>query len=101
MKQVAIGFLFVPLLMRVSRAFIDVAATVLVAEAPVGLWGFLLHTMGNLQGQALDSCLRQFHIWSPRNYGAPAMAPLLFPNLMMLGIIGRGSCEIGKTRSSC
>ena len=80
-SAVAIGFLCVPLLMRVSRIFIDVSAAVLVLEAGVGLWGFALHTMGNLRGpsvHALDNFI----------YGAPPMAPLLFPNLMVLGIIG-------------
>jgi hypothetical protein len=45
-----------------------------------GLWGFLLHAAGNLRGpstHALDTFI----------YGAPPMDPLLFPNLMVLGII--------------
>jgi hypothetical protein len=44
-SAVAVGFLCVPLLMRVSQMFIDVSATVLILEAGVGLWGFVLHTM--------------------------------------------------------
>jgi hypothetical protein len=77
----AIGFLCVPLLMRVSRTFIDLTAAVLVLEAGVGLWGFVLHTAGNLQGPSI-------HAFDNFIYGAPPMAPLLFPNLMVLGIIG-------------
>jgi hypothetical protein len=77
----AVGFLCVPLLMRVSRAFIDLTAAVLVLEAAVGLWGFALHTAGNLRGPSL-------HAFDNFMYGAPPMAPLLFPNLMVLGIIG-------------
>ena len=80
-SAVAIGFLSVPLLMKVSRAFIDVAAAVLVLEAGVGLWGFVLHTMANLRGPSV-------HAFDNFIYGAPPMAPLLFPNLMVLGIIG-------------
>jgi len=80
-SAVAIGFLCVPLLMRVSRLFIDVSAAVLILEAGVGLWGFVLHTMGNLQGPSL-------HAFDNFIYRAPPMAPLLFPNLMVLGIIG-------------
>jgi hypothetical protein len=80
-SAVAIGVLSVPLMMRVSRAFIDGAATVLVLEAGVGLWGFALHTMGNLEGPSV-------HAFDNFIYGAPPMAPLLFPNLMVLGIIG-------------
>lgn len=80
-SAVAIGFLCVPVLMRVSRLFIDLSAAVLVAEAAVGLWGFVLHTAGNLQGPSV-------HAFDNFIYGAPPMAPLLFPNLMVLGIIG-------------
>jgi hypothetical protein len=80
-SAVAIGFLCVPLLMRVSRMFVDVTAAVLVLEAGVGLWGFVLHTLGNLQGPST-------HMFDNFIYGAPPMAPLLFPNLMVLGIIG-------------
>jgi hypothetical protein len=80
-SAVGIGFLCVPVVARVSRVFIDVAAAVLVLEAGVGLWGFVLHTMGNLEGPSV-------HAFDNFIYGAPPMAPLLFPNLMVLGIIG-------------
>lgn len=80
-SAVAIGFLCVPLLIRVSRLFVDVTAAILVVEAGVGLWGFALHTMGNLRGPSV-------HAFDNFIYGAPPMAPLLFPNLMVLGIIG-------------
>jgi len=80
-SAIAIGFLCVPLLMRVSRAFIDLIAAILVLEAGIGLWGFVLHTMGNLEGPSI-------HAFDNFIYGAPPMAPLLFPNLMVLGIIG-------------
>jgi hypothetical protein len=80
-SALAIGILCVPLLMRVSRSFIDVSAAVLVLEAGVGLWGFVLHTAGNLRGPSI-------HPFNNFIYGAPPTAPLLFPNLMVLGIIG-------------
>ena len=80
-SALAVGFLAVPLVMRVSRQFIDLSAAVLILEAGVGLWGFLLHTVGNLHGPSL-------HAFDNFIYGAPPMAPLLFPNLMVLGIIG-------------
>lgn len=76
----AIGFLAVPLMMRISRVFIDACAAVLVIEAGVGLWGFVLHALGNLKGPSV-------HGFNNFIYGAPPMAPLLFPNLMVLGII--------------
>lgn len=78
---IAVGFLCVLLLMRVSRSFINLSAAVLLIEAGVGLWGFVLHTMGNLRGPSI-------HAFDNFVYGAPALAPLLFPNLMLLGIIG-------------
>jgi hypothetical protein len=77
----AIGFLAAPLIQRVSRLFIDLCAAILVLEACVGLWGFVLHTMGNLRGPSI-------HAFDNFIYGAPSMAPLLFPNLMILGFIG-------------
>lgn len=80
-SAVAVGFLCVPLLMRVTRMFIDLSAAILVLEAGVGLWGFILHTTANLQGPSV-------HAFDNFIYGAPPMAPLLFPNLMVLGIIG-------------
>lgn len=80
-SAVAIGFLCVPLLVRVSRFYIEVTAAILVLESVVGLWGFVLHTTGNLEGPSV-------HAFDNFIYGAPPMAPLLFPNLMVLGIIG-------------
>jgi hypothetical protein len=80
-SALAVGFLCVLLLRRVSRSFINLSAAVLLIEAGVGLWGFVLHTMGNLRGPSI-------HAFDNFVYGAPALAPLLFPNLMLLGIIG-------------
>jgi hypothetical protein len=45
------------------------------------LWGFILHASANLRGPSV-------HAFDNFIYGAPPMAPLLFPNLMVLGIIG-------------
>lgn len=80
-SAIAIGILCVPLLTRVSRSFIELSVAVLVLEAGVGVWGFVLHTMANLQGPSI-------HAFDNFIYGAPPMAPLLFPNLMVLGVIG-------------
>jgi hypothetical protein len=79
-SAIAVGALTVPLLMRVSRAFLDLVAVILVIEAGVGIWGFVLHTEGNLRGPSI-------HAFNNFIYGAPPMAPLLFPNLMLLGMI--------------
>jgi hypothetical protein len=79
-SAIGIGFLLVPLLMRVDQRFLRVCAGVLFAEAAVGVWGFLLHANANLRGPS-ENLATNFI------YGAPAMAPLLFPNLVMLGLI--------------
>jgi hypothetical protein len=79
-SAVAVGFLVTPLLLRVSRGFISLCALILLAEAGVGVWGFLLHAEGNLHGPSTQA-FKNFI------YGAPPLAPLLFPNLMVLGLI--------------
>jgi hypothetical protein len=79
-SAIAVGFLAVPLLVRVSRPYIHLCAAILLLEAGVGLWGFILHASSNLRGPSV-------HAFDNFIYGAPPMAPLLFPNLMVLGII--------------
>lgn len=79
-SAIAVGFLSVPLMMRVSRKYIELCAAVLLLEAGVGLWGFVLHAAGNLRGPSI-------HFFDNVIYGAPPMAPLLFPNLALLGVI--------------
>jgi hypothetical protein len=79
-SAIAVGFLTVPLLMRVSRQYVDLCMVILLLEAGVGLWGFALHAAGNLRGPSI-------HPFDNFIYGAPPMAPLLFPNLMVLGVI--------------
>jgi hypothetical protein len=79
-SAVAVGFLTVPLVKQVEKRFIDLVGLVLILEAIVGLWGFVLHAQGNLAGPSV-------HAFNNFIYGAPPMAPLLFPNLMVLGMI--------------
>jgi len=78
---IAIGFLVVPLVMRVSASFLLLCGLVLLLEAGVGVWGFVLHAERNLEGPSV-------HAFANFIYGAPPLAPLLFPNLVILGIIG-------------
>jgi len=77
----AVGFLTVPLVMRGSRGYLRLCFAVLALEAAVGLWGFILHMAGNLRGPSGS-------MFENIIYGAPPMAPLLFPNLALLGAIG-------------
>jgi hypothetical protein len=80
-SALAVGFLAVPLITSVSRRFVELCGVVLLLEAGIGLWGFVLHASGNLRGPSI-------HAFENFIYGAPPMAPLLFPNLMVLGVIG-------------
>lgn len=80
-SAIAVGFLIVPIIERVSQSFLYLTAAVLVIEAGVGVWGFALHALGNLRGPSI-------HAFENFVYGAPPFAPLLFPNLVVLGFIG-------------
>jgi hypothetical protein len=77
----AVGFLLVPFLVRVDRSYLPVCVAVLFVQAAVGFLGFYYHTAANLHGPS-PSRFDNFV------YGAPAMAPLLFPNLVLLSFIG-------------
>jgi hypothetical protein len=77
-----VGFLVTPLLVRVSKGFLVLCAAVLLLEAGVGVWGFVLHAQRNLAGPSI-------HAFDNFIYGAPPLAPLLFPNLVVLGLLGR------------
>jgi hypothetical protein len=77
----AVGFLVAPFLTPVGRRFLQVCGIVLIVQFGVGLLGFYLHTAANLRGPSaewLDNFIE----------GAPALAPLLFPNLVLLAGIG-------------
>jgi len=77
----AVGFLLVPFLTQVDRRYLRWCVAMMLVQAAVGLLGFYYHTAANLRGQSpirFDNFV----------YGAPAMAPLLFPNLALLVFIG-------------
>ncbi len=77
----ATGFLVVPLFMKVTRRFLDLCLVVMIGQALVGILGFWFHMRANLiePGHGLFDKLVN---------GAPPMAPLLFPNLVGLALIG-------------
>ena len=79
-SALAVGFLTSCLLSRPQRSFVRLCGAVLLLEAVVGLWGFVLHAERNLPGPSV-------HLFDNLIYGAPPMAPLLFPNLAALGLI--------------
>jgi hypothetical protein len=80
-SALAVGFLLSPLVTPVGRSYIVVCAVILLAQAVVGLLGFYLHSVANLHGLSPSR-------WDNFVHGAPALAPLLFPNLVLLAGIG-------------
>lgn len=76
----AIGFLVVPFFVDVAAPYLKLCAAVLAVQAAVGLVGFGFH---------LASVVRQpAATWFEKILtGAPPMAPLLFPNLVVLAAI--------------
>jgi hypothetical protein len=76
-----VGFLTVPFCTSVSRRFLGLCGIVLLIQAAVGLLGFHYHTAANLDGPAP-------RMWDNFINGAPAVAPLLFPNLGLLAALG-------------
>lgn len=76
----AVGFLAAALTFKVSGGFLRLCSGVLLVQAGIGIWGFWLHAAHNLRGPSIHS-FRNFV------YGAPPLAPLLFPNLVLLGLI--------------
>ena len=76
----AIGFLVVPFVADVRAPYLWLCAAVLVVQAVVGIAGFAFHAASVLRqpGPTLFERILS---------GAPPMAPLLFPNLVILGLI--------------
>jgi hypothetical protein len=77
----AVSFLIVPFCVRVNRSYLVACVTVLLVQGAVGLLGFYYHTAANFNGPSP-------RLWDNFIYGAPVMAPLLFPNLVLLALIG-------------
>jgi len=80
-SALATGFLLVPLIMPVRRRFLDICVGVMILQALVGILGFWYHLQANLIAPGLS-------VFDKLVNGAPPMAPLLFPNLVGLALIG-------------
>jgi hypothetical protein len=80
-SALATGFLIVPVLMPVTRRYLDLCLAVLGLQALVGVAGFGLHLRMNYYTPANN-------LFEKSVYGAPPLAPLLFPNLVALAMIG-------------
>jgi hypothetical protein len=76
----AIGALVVPFMTAVDRPYLVLCAAVLGVQAFVGLIGFAWHIEADLRQAGASLFERIMN-------GAPPMAPLLFPNLVVLGWI--------------
>jgi len=77
----ATGFLLIPLAIAVTRRFLDICLVVMLGQAFVGILGFWFHMRANLIEPGSG-------IFDKLVNGAPPMAPLLFPNLVGLALIG-------------
>ncbi len=77
----ATGFLLIPLAITVTRRFLDVCLMVMLGQAFVGALGFWFHMRANLVEPGAG-------MFDKLVNGAPPMAPLLFPNLVGLALIG-------------
>ena len=77
----ATGFLIIPLMLTVTRRFLDLCLAVMLGQAFVGVLGFWFHMRANLVEPG-------HNIFDKLVNGAPPMAPLLFPNLVGLALIG-------------
>ncbi|MFZ1015742.1 MAG: hypothetical protein WAN28_20520, partial [Terracidiphilus sp.] len=77
----ATGFLLVPLLTKVTRQFMDLCLVVMIGQALVGVLGFWFHLRANLVEPG-------HNVFDKLVNGAPPLAPLLFPNLVGLALIG-------------
>jgi len=80
-SALATGFLIVPVFMTVSRRYLDLCLAVLGVQAMVGIVGFWFHLRMNFYTPGVS-------LFEKSVYGAPPMAPLLFPNLVALALIG-------------
>jgi hypothetical protein len=86
----AIGFLIVPFVTHVNTAFLRVCVAILILQGLVGILGFVLHSREMLRhssGTLLDRVLN----------GPPPLAPLLFPNLVILGLIALWAMHVRDT----
>jgi hypothetical protein len=80
-SALVVGFLVTLFVVPITERFMLLCGLILVAQALVGVLGFGLHNYANLHGHS-GSWFRNFVD------GAPAMAPMLFPNLAILCGIG-------------
>jgi len=80
-SALAVGFLLALLLLQEGRGFLWLTAGILLLQVLVGGLGFLLHGWADWHGPSGS-------LFENIISGAPPFAPLLLPNLSILGLIG-------------
>jgi len=80
-SAVAVGFLIVPLLLKVDRSFLWLCGLVMLVQVGVGTLGFTFHALADWRNHGENLFLRIVH-------GAPIFAPTLFCDLAVLAVIG-------------
>ena len=80
-SALAVGFLATIYITPVTRRYLALCGIVLALQVVVGLLGFALHTRANMHGPSPDE-------FDNFVFGAPALAPMLLPNLALLCGIG-------------
>lgn len=80
-SALATAFLLVPIVLPVTRRFLDACCVVMLLQAAAGLLGFWFHLQANLFEPG-------HNLFDKLVNGAPPLAPLLFPNLVALAWIG-------------
>lgn len=80
-SAVAVGFLIMPLMVKVDRPFLQVCGIVMLVQVAVGVLGFMFHALADLHDNGENLFLRVVH-------GAPIFAPTLFCDLAVLAGIG-------------
>lgn len=77
----AVGFLLVPFLTRITRQYLLICAAVMLAQGVVGVLGFYYHLAADWHGPANS-------LFGNLVSGAPVLAPLLFADVMVLALLG-------------
>lgn len=80
-SALAVGFITVLLTTDVKRPYLVVCISVLLLQGVIGLLGFYFHLTADLQGPSP-------FLFENIVFGAPILAPLLFPNLTLLALLG-------------
>jgi len=80
-SAVAVGFLILPLALKVDRLFLRVCGLVMLVQVAVGGLGLIFHALADWHNHGENLFLRVVH-------GAPIFAPTLFCDLAVLASIG-------------